>query len=333
MARRMGRTVVDGPPADRERFIELTSLALFSVVSRELSLTQAASQMGMTQSAVSQALKQVERTLGVELLDRSRRPLRLTAAGMQFQSYADAMLREARQMPALVRRSAQIASPVVRLGLVDSFASVFGPHLVHHLQNRADRLTIRSGINSTIEEAFSNRELDLIVTTQSLDSEDGLERHELFQDPLVLVAPPGYVDRSIDSLRELSAKVPLVRYGRRSSLGVQIDVHLRRLGIEPPNRFEIDSTDTLLRMVSAGPGWAVTTAICLLQAEHSIGAANVLTLPGPSVSRGMTLVARRGEQSEMPQQLAKICRNVLGRDLLPRLRELLPWIRKDVFRI
>lgn len=320
--------------SDREQFVELSSLAVFAEIVHQRSLTAASKKVGLTQSAVSQVLKQIEATVGVELIDRSARPLRVTPAGVRFQIYADAMLLEARKISATVRQSAQAAFPKIRLGLTDSFASTFGPHIVPHLQNRAEQLTLRSsGFNATIREALLGRELDLIVTTDPFDSVEGLERYELFRDPFLLVTPPEYSGLSIDGLRGLAQVLPLVRYSRRSSLGVHIDVHLRRLGLEPVDRFEMDSSDTLLSMVSAGPGWAVTTALCLLHACHSVGKARLNPLPGPRTSRCFYLIARREEHGDMPRKVARICRTVLLEKVFPEIQTLIPWVHKDLFSI
>ncbi|KAB0265128.1 LysR family transcriptional regulator [Microvirga brassicacearum] len=319
---------------DREQFVELSSLAVFAEIVHERSLTAAAKKVGLTQSAVSQVLKQIEVMVGVELIDRTARPLRVTPAGVRFQVYADSMLLEARKISAAVRQSAQAAFPKIRLGLTDSFASTFGPHIVPHLQSRAQQLTLRSsGINATIREALLGRELDLIVTTDPFDSVEGLERHELFRDPFLLVTPAEYSGLSIDGLRGLAHQLPLVRYSRRSSLGVHVDVHLRRLGLEPVDRFEMDSSDTLLSMVSAGPGWALTTALCLLHARHFVGKARLDPLPGPRTSRCFYLIARKEEHGDMPRQVARICRSVLLDTVLPEIQTLIPWVNKDLFII
>lgn len=318
---------------DREQFVELSALAIFSAVAQERSLTGAAKQVGLTQPAVSQVLKHIENALGVSLVDRTTRPLRITPAGLRFQAYADAMLLEARRITAAVRHSAQTSFPRIRFGVVDSFASTFGPHIVKHLQSRVDQLTLRSGINSTIRDAFLAGELDLIVTTDSFDSETNLERHELFRDPFVLVTPSEYPGLTLDGLRRLSNLLPLIRYSRRSSFGVQIDVHLRRLGVEPPNRFEIDSSDALLSMVSAGHGWALTTPLCLLQGRHFLGKARVTSLPGPIASRRFNLMARKDHYGELPEQIASHCRHLLNEVLLPEVHSVIPWVSKQHFAV
>lgn len=333
LKKRAGMSLSIQPRHNREQFVELSSLAVFAAIADERSLTAAGKKVGLTQSAVSQVLKAIEVTMGVELVDRAKRPLRLTSAGLRFQAYATSMLAEARKITAAVRESARTSLPKIRLGSVDSFTSTFGPHLVLHLQGRAEQLTLRSGINVTMREALLAREVDFIVTTDPLESEDHLERHEICRDPLLLVTPAEYPHMSLDGLKGLASHLPLVRYSRRSSLGVQVDVHLRRLGIEPADRFEIDTSDALIGMVYAAPGWAVSSAICLLQARHFIGKARMTQLPGPSASRRIYLIARPGEHGDTPRQVAEICRTVLYEKLLPEISLSMPWLDRDAFSI
>lgn len=81
------------------------------------------------------------------------------------------------------------------------------------------------------------------------------------------------------------------------------------------------------------PGWAITTAICLLQAQHSLGTATASLLPGANVSQCINLIAREGEHDKIPKQVSKVCRSVLNAALIPQLQNLLPELRKDQFRI
>ena len=64
--------------------MHLETMDLFCDVARHRSMSRAAELNGITQSAASQRLKTLERELGIQLIDRSTRPLRLTEAGEQY---------------------------------------------------------------------------------------------------------------------------------------------------------------------------------------------------------------------------------------------------------
>src|SRR6186713_2668829 len=74
---------------------DLNALKVFLAVSTCGNMTAAAKRLGLTQSAVSQSIRQLEDNLGSVLLDRAQRPLRLTAAGMVLQRHAVSLVEDA----------------------------------------------------------------------------------------------------------------------------------------------------------------------------------------------------------------------------------------------
>ena len=68
------------------RNLDLTALRSFAAVADAGGVTRAASQLNLTQSAVSMQLKRLEEGLGLPLLDRSARTIALTAQGEQLLS-------------------------------------------------------------------------------------------------------------------------------------------------------------------------------------------------------------------------------------------------------
>src|SRR5882757_11576951 len=72
--------------------VELRHLRTFETVARTLSVTQAAKELHYAQSSVSDQIQSLERELGVELLDRSQRQIRLTPRGAVLSEYTDRIL-------------------------------------------------------------------------------------------------------------------------------------------------------------------------------------------------------------------------------------------------
>jgi DNA-binding transcriptional LysR family regulator len=91
--------------------IELRQLQYFLAVAERLSITDAARDLQMAQPALSQAITKMERQLGAVLFDRSRRRLRLTAAGATLVPEARQLVSRARVLQSVIV-SATAASPV-----------------------------------------------------------------------------------------------------------------------------------------------------------------------------------------------------------------------------
>src|SRR5512138_464678 len=93
--------------------MQFEALKVFCDVARLRSFSQAAAANGLTQSAVSQIVLQLERRLGVQLVDRSTRPFDLTAPGQVYFEGVKGLVDQFVELEAKVRRSeAELATNV-----------------------------------------------------------------------------------------------------------------------------------------------------------------------------------------------------------------------------
>ncbi|MDY6809328.1 MAG: LysR family transcriptional regulator [Actinomycetota bacterium] len=103
--------------------LDLRRLRMFVTVAEAPSLRVAAEKMFMTQQAASSAIKELERTLGVELFSRSRRSLMLTPAGETLYRGAAALLAGGHQLTALVQAAASESLPPYVIGHTPNLAT------------------------------------------------------------------------------------------------------------------------------------------------------------------------------------------------------------------
>lgn len=311
--------------------IDLRMLQVFLTVSDSGSMTSAAQQLGLTQSAVSQSLRQLESELKVSLFARDHRPLQLTAAGILLRDRAARLLEQASQLPSLVQEIGSAVLPVIRIGLVDSFASTVGPQLIRELLQSAVQLSVYCGLAPMHADALRRRAVDLIITSNPTYDVKGLERHRILREPFILLTPAAIAqEASRLSLEEMARRFPLIRYSARSTQGAQVELHLRRLGINVPQTVEIDTSDTLVAMVAAGCGWAITTPLCYLQGRaHAVGAVPS-RFPGSCFSRSIMLIAHMGDYAELPRRVAQQAQRILSSTVLPEIERLAPWLTEEM---
>lgn len=309
--------------------LNVGALKVFLKVSAGGSMTAAARAMGITQSAVSQIIRQLEDGLGVVLFDRARRPLGLTAAGSVLARRAERLTEEAEQLPAILREASGVLE--IRVGMIDSFAGTVGPHLIRAFMDSVSTIKLWAGLNAPLTQALLDRELDVVVTSEPMEDVDGLRRYPLLREPFLLALPKSFpVRRQGVLLEALARERPLIRYSARSATGLQVDRHLRRLSIAAPRRLEIDSSDTLFAMVAAGVGWAITTPLCILHGRIDRATIRLERLPGPGFTRHLTLIARPGEYESLVERLADAGRHMLKEQCLPEMRRYIPWLRDEV---
>lgn len=307
---------------------DLDALKVFLSVSTCGNMTTAARRLGLTQSAVSQSIRQLEDDLGSVLFDRAKRPLKLTAAGTILQRHAAPLVEDAATLATVVRQAGASKVDELRVGIIDSAASTLGPSLIRSLLGQTERLSFRSGLAHDQSEGLLNRNLDLIISSDTMDDVDGLDRYLILTEPFVLLLPDklGATNEAPD-LKALAGVHSLIRFSARSQIGAQIERHLRRLGVKAPRLLEVDATDSLMAMVRAGLGWAIATPLCLLQARSLIGSMRVVPFPAQGFVRQLHLFARSGEYGDLPQRVADLACEILKRECLPELRKLVPWLR------
>ena len=311
--------------------LDLKSLKVFLTVADLASMTAAGRRLGLSQSAVSQAIRQLEESIGAVLIARDRRPLALTAAGIALRQRGAALVTEAETLYRTVREQAGTQAQLLRLGMVDSFAATVGPSLVKHLLSSAVQIHVASGLGPELASALHERRLDMIVTTSFPETANVLERHPLLSEKYVLLVPRSTMqgeirDHGAPTLASLSKWLPLVRFNGDSHIGAQIENYLRERDVAPPRRLEIDTAETLVAMVAGGVGWALITPLCLLQARADVETVAAFALPDPGFSRELTLVSRRGEYGELPRSIAKIGGEIFRTEWQPRLARLAPWL-------
>lgn len=180
-------------------------------VSTEASFTHAARQLGMSQSAVSSQIRQLEATVGAPLLDRDTHSVELTPAGERLLVYAQRILAlseeaicSARELPRRER---------VRFGVSEDFAFTHLPRFLERLRSELPQLDVELTIalSATLHRQLRSGELDVILAMRPRAAVGSLafSAHELFTDALAWVARP---DFNLDA----ADFVPLVLYPRPS---------------------------------------------------------------------------------------------------------------------
>ena len=88
------------------------------------SMSETARKLGITQSAVSQQINNLEKALGAQLVDRMLRPLRPTSDGMQLFSQAEALLEGASRILSSTRNLSERPMPILRLSVLSSLSGI-----------------------------------------------------------------------------------------------------------------------------------------------------------------------------------------------------------------
>jgi DNA-binding transcriptional LysR family regulator len=303
----------------------MRALEVFVAVAERGSITAAAETMHVTQSAISQQVKQLEKEMGGTLVDRNQRPLRLTPAGSILRTHASHLLLEVEQARAEVRQLGISPLPHLRIAMLDTLATALAPAIVAAVVQQKlpiKTVSIFRGMSAHHARELPMREADVVITSNPFSEAEGMERHELINERFVLILPKGAVPSQC-SLRDIALRLPLIRYSSRTEVGRLIEQHLRRQRLEIPHTYSFDAAEDVFSMIQMGQGWAVTAPTHVAHAVQSDMSMEIRRLPSPGLKRSIMLVARAGELGGLPPVLAKFCRGTLQRDYMPRLATLM----------
>ncbi|MGI3904137.1 MAG: LysR family transcriptional regulator [Janthinobacterium lividum] len=310
---------------------ELRSLEVFLSVCDHGTMSAAARSLGLTQPAVSQTITDLEQRTKTSLFNRDVRPLSLTLSGVVLRQRASAVLADCRQIAPLLQEVRRGKLPLIRVGLVDSFSRLLVPHLSNHLLQTVDHVSFVSGLTSSHVDDILGRRLDVFLGVDEFDEQDGLESWPLIEEPYLVIAPPETpAPTTVDELTALSAHAAFVRFHPRRKIGVSIDRHLRRLGLDLPRTHEFDTPFGVAATVACGNAWAITTPLCLYEAGDLARRVRCFPLPGPALKRRLSLISRVRELARVPREAAAFTVERLQSELLPHVVEAAPWAAEAI---
>jgi DNA-binding transcriptional LysR family regulator len=169
---------------------ELRHLRVFVAVARERNFTRAAEQLHLAQQAVSKSIAQLERELGVELLERTSRDVRPTPAGEALLVDADAVLAAADGAFARARDLGRGLAGTLAIGMTAAVGSGVLESALAALRRDAPSLSIamREVRPREVAPLLADRGVD-VVLARSTQPQPGIEVTELPPTPAALAVP------------------------------------------------------------------------------------------------------------------------------------------------
>ena len=265
-------------------------LLLLLLVFRTGSLSAAADELALSTSAVSQQISKLEREVGLPLVVRHPKGMRLTDAGVKLSSYAatiDNALTAARnEMSAF----AQLDRGEVRIATFPTFAASVMPKILqyfHELHPDLD-VTVRSYRLDRIEEALERREVDLATLWDypwaPIDDQIPVTT-TLLKEPTMLLLPSTHAlaRRRVVELQEVADNPWITRSSHpvASVLGRICS----EAGFAPRIVFEANDYQELLGMVAAGLGVAIAPRLAVQSHGPDVKVVSIRGNPAPSSYR------------------------------------------------
>jgi DNA-binding transcriptional LysR family regulator len=246
--------------------MDLRQLRYFVTVARERNFTRAAEQLHIAQPPLSRQIQQMEEELGVQLLVRSSRPIRLTDAGRLFYEEAQQVLGRVEQMKDAARRVGHGERRVISIGFVASTWYGGLPTVVRRLRQAMPDAEVRMVEMMSLQQAEGLKSGRIDIGFGRIRTSDtSVERLVLREERLVVAIPPSFAlaaeDRPIAPAALKGQKLVVYPSEPRPSFADQVLSLLRDHGVRPSEVQEVREMQTALGLVAA------ETGICLIPAS------------------------------------------------------------------
>ncbi len=234
------------------------SLRYFLAVAEHQNFTRASEVLYVSQPTLSQQIKQLEELVGAQLLDRSSRGVRLTAAGEIYLYYARRALVELDTGKRAIQQLQDLSRGLLRLGLTPITNYLATPLLgLFNTRYPEIRVSILEMPQCNIETALTEDRIDAGIVFGGASPAEGsteIESHSLFIEKLNFVVGNGH--RRAGQQENLTAQEfdqePLVLFNTDYALRRHIDRYCAEHGLTPPVAIQASSLSAIIEIVRLG---------------------------------------------------------------------------------
>lgn len=251
--------------------LNLRHLEAFVAIASAGNFTRAARVLHVSQPALTVQIRELEQTLGVRLLDRNTRTVRLTRMGEQLSPVVRRILAE---IEGVVHHAHDMAAGIrgtVSVAAIPSVCAMILPKIIaaFHREHTGISVSLRDVTSQRVLAMVKNEEVDFGIGSFA-DGDAGIEATPLFTDHMRVVATrqsPLARKRAV-RLKDL-VNVPLILMDPQTSVRMLVDRAFESIGHFPAPAYEVTYMSSAVGMVRAGLGVAFLPSAGLEISEMS----------------------------------------------------------------
>ncbi len=281
--------------------MNLRTLRYFVAIADAGSLSAAAAAIPIAQPALTRQLRDLEADLGVQLLMRLPRGVRLTQAGVTLYEAAQRILKEADRVRQQLARKLDEGRATVVLGVPPTLSRIMLPGLFEQsLANLPEiELKTREAFTPTLLDWLERGLIDMAVVTNP-ESNRPVNLMPLLGEPFALVSHARMKMRTTVSLSQLE-RIPLLMTSLHHGL---VEQQLRPMGKKLEVRALIDSVDSIREMVIRGK-WATIMPVSVFKEAGADPDIVMSEITGVQLNRLLVLAWRREPQNNQAMGMIK----------------------------
>ncbi|WP_028298997.1 DNA-binding transcriptional regulator OxyR [Oceanospirillum beijerinckii] len=271
--------------------VKLRDLQYLDAIDQHKHFGKAAEACFVSQPTLSGQIMKLEEQLSLQLVERHRRNVMLTPAGEQLVKEARKVLNAARDFEETARNLLDPLAGDLHMGLIPTLAPYLLPHIMGSLHQKLPniRFYLHEKQTKVLLQELNEGKLDLLVLPW-LEDMQGVERYDLFYEPLDLAVPTGHklADKGTLQLSDLNdQKILTLEDGH--CLRDQAMGYCFSAGASEDHSFQATSLETLRYMVASGMGITMMPRLASQREDQSL---RYLRFEQPEPSRLISLLIR-----------------------------------------
>jgi LysR family cyn operon transcriptional activator len=234
--------------------MELRQFKYFLKAAETLNFTEAASLVFISQSTLSQQIKQLEDELGSPLFDRIGKKVVLTEAGSLFYAYAQQSVAKANDGRTMIKDLNNLNTGEIQIGVTYGLKYILTPALIKFARAYPQiKVTVFFATSEELVYKLNHLELDFVLTFEDVNLNENLTLQPLFESQMCLITAKesSMANRKsirLNEIEELLLVLPSNGYSTRKF----INNIFKKAGLSPSVAMEINDIPTLLALVKTG---------------------------------------------------------------------------------
>jgi LysR family transcriptional regulator, low CO2-responsive transcriptional regulator len=298
-------------PLDLDRALTLQQLRTFRAVADHMSFSAAAIHLGISQPSVSYQVKELETVLGLPLLDRLGKRVRLTEAGEILYGYARRTLNLLDEAAVTFEQMRGLQRGRLRVGATTTVGIYVIPLALGAFKKSHPGLHVSLDISgrNTMQDRVLRGTVDVAILSPPVNDAD-LVAEPFMNDELVMVVPAGHPlgHREGLTLRDFGDEPFLMREAG-SGTRLAVEDAARKAGVTLQTAMELGSNGAIKHAVEAGLGVAVLSRHAI-ELERREGGLVVVDMAGFPILRAWSIVHARRQR--LPAAVEEFIRFLLS---------------------
>ncbi|SFB06428.1 DNA-binding transcriptional regulator, LysR family [Collimonas sp. OK607] len=304
--------------------MELRHLRYFVAVAEEKNFTRASKRLFIAQPPLSRQIQQLEEELGVSLIERDSRPLRLTEAGRFFYAHAQQLLGKAADLKSMTQRVGKIER-TLSIGFVASTLYGILPKIIRRFRTEHNAVEISLHEMTTMEQIKALKDGSIDVGFGRIRHEDpNIRRIVLREERLIVALPAGHpltASTTPLSLKDLLPETLIIfPKAPRPSFADQVLAAFSDRAIQPDNILEVRELQIAIGLVAAGQGVAIVPASVQGMKRDDV---SYMELGEKHTISPVIFSVRILDQSEELRKLLRLIYDVYDAENIPHVKEFL----------